>query len=124
MWGPTLASFRKVTTKVIPVTAEISGERVIVGETTLVVPPPPRTEPEVTPDTPEFPEVTCVDLDTPEGLTVEAIKNKGLENAISVRSDRPDLVQKLAEQNKKFKEENPDDGTVGFTDANPDYSGS
>jgi hypothetical protein len=121
-----MVSFRKTTVNIVPVTAQIDGERVVVGETTLVVVPqkPVEDSPDPSQEVPVVPEITSIDLDAPEGLTVEAIKNKGIETALSVRSDRPDLVKKLAEQNKKYKEENTNDGTVGNTDASADYSGS
>lgn len=92
---------RKTSIKVVPVTAEIDGQRVVVGEASLAV-----TGEEVV-------ATVQLDLSTPEGLNMASMFDRGLTNAISVSSDRADLINKVAERNKQFKEENPDDGTVG-----------
>jgi len=91
---------KKTNIDVIPVTAEIDGERVVVGEASLAT----------TKDGVQA--YIQFDLDTPEGLNIKSLINRGLTNAISVSSNRADLVSKLAEQNKLHKEENPDDGTA------------
>jgi hypothetical protein len=105
-----MGSFKKTPVKVVPVTAEIDGERVVVGEASLIVTP-----------NPEQPSIAVVHLDTPEGLNLEDIRNKGLENAVSVSSDKADLVNRLNEQNKKYRQENPDDGSAAGN-SDPDLS--
>ena len=95
-----MSSMKKTSINTIPVTAEIDGERVVIGEAQVAV-----TDEGIG-------AVVQLDLDTPEGLNMASMFNRGLMNAISVSSDRSDLVSKLADRNKQYKEENPDDGTV------------
>lgn len=139
-----MVSMKKTNVHVIKVTADINGERVVVGETTIVAIPEAATGilievvpeimvevvPEITPnvivdvvpeiitdiivdDVPDdkvknkdndVPEIAQIHLAMSEGLTMEEASNHGLENAISVSSSKSELINKVAERNKKTKE--------------------
>lgn len=92
---------KKTNVRVVPVTAEIDGKRVVVGEASLAI-----TNDGVT-------ATVQLDLSTPEGLTMAEMTNRGLTNAISVSSTNADLINQVAERNKQFKEEQFNDGTAG-----------
>ena len=91
---------QKTNVRVVPVTAEINGEVVVVGEASLVA---SGVDNEAT-------IAVELHLDTPEGLSMQTMLNQGIETAISVSSDKAELIHKVVEQNIKHKKENPDDG--------------
>lgn len=96
-----MVSMRKTNIKVVPVTAEIDGKRVVVGSAELV-----SSEVDTTAS-------VRIDLDAPEGLNMATMLNRGIYDAISVSSDNADLINKVAESNKQYKKDKPDDGTAG-----------
>lgn len=95
-----MVSMTKKTINVVPVTAEFGGDKVVVGEATLAV-----TEEGITAE-------VQLDLSTPEGLNMVSMISRGFTNAISVSSDKSELINEVAERNKKYKEENPDDWNI------------